>query len=87
MQVTIDIPDSIAQQIEQQGSTAERELLEAFVLEEYRRDRLSRGRVSELLGLNFWETERFLKEHNAYLPIEIEKLGHDTESLNDLLSQ
>lgn len=87
MQVTIDIPEAIARQIEQLGGSAERELLEAFILEEYRRERLSRGRVGELLGLDFWETEKFLKEHDAYLHIDVQDLEHDTESLGKLLSQ
>jgi len=87
VQVTIDIPEAIARQIEQLGGSAERELLEAFVLEEYRRERLSRGRVSELLGLDFWETEQFLKEHDAYLHINVQDLERDAESLRKLLPE
>jgi predicted HTH domain antitoxin len=87
MQVTIEIPDAIVQQIEELGGSTQRELLEAFVLEEYRKERLSRGRVSELLGLNFWETEEFLRNRGAYLHFGADDFERDTAVLNELLSQ
>jgi predicted HTH domain antitoxin len=87
MQVTIEIPDEIAEQIEQLGGNAKRELLEAFAVEEYRKERLSRGQISELLGLNFWETEEFLRQHETYLHYDLKDLEQDGQSVRKLLSQ
>lgn len=67
MEVTIEIPDVIAEQVERAGGNMSRELLEAFAIEAYRTERLSRGQVSELLDLNFWETEEFLRQRGASL--------------------
>ena len=87
MQVTVNIPDAIAEEIEQNGKNASRELLEAFAVEEYRAERLSSRQVSELLGLSFWETEEFLKERGAYLHYDLEDLEQDRKALRNLLSQ
>lgn len=87
MQVTIEIPDGIAEQIARAGGDAQRALLEAFAAEEYRRGNVSRGQVSEILGLNFWETEEFLKNHEAYLQFDLDSLDNDTQKLTDLLSR
>ena len=87
MQVTIEIPDRIAEQIARAGGDARRALLEAFAAEEYRKEHLSRGQVSELLGLNFWETEEFLRSHDAYLNYDLDKLEDDSQKLLALLSQ
>ena len=63
MEVTIQIPDAIAAQAAREGRSVSREMLEAFAVEGYRTEKLSRGQVSELLGLNFWQTEEFLRRH------------------------
>jgi predicted HTH domain antitoxin len=86
MQVTIEIPDAIAEQIERAGLSAARQLLEDFAVEEYRSERLSRGQVSALLGLNFWETEDFLQRHEAYLHFASEEIEQDSHTLRTLLS-
>jgi predicted HTH domain antitoxin len=87
MQVTIEIPDDVAQQIGQRDLDISRELLEAFAVEGYRTEKLSRGQVSELLGLNFWETEEFLKKHEAHLHYDLTDLEQDHESLRSPLSK
>jgi predicted HTH domain antitoxin len=80
MQVTIEIPDEVAAQLKQVSGSISREMLEAFAVEGYRTGKLSRGQVSELLGLNFWETEEFLKRRAAYLEIELDDLQNTRQS-------
>ncbi len=46
---------------------------------------LSRGQVSELLGLNFWETEAFPKKHGAYLHHSNEDLEQDAHATEKVL--
>jgi len=58
-----------------------------FALEGYRAGELSRGQMSELLGLEFNETEGFLKEHKAYIPLTMEEFERSSEGLERLLSQ
>ena len=80
MQVTIEIPDDVAEQLKQNTGSISREMLEAFAVEGYRTEKLSRGQVSELLGLNFWETEQFLKQRDAYLHYDLSDLDQDRHS-------
>jgi predicted HTH domain antitoxin len=87
MQITIEIPDVVIAQLKLNGSSVSRELLEAFAVEGYRRGKLSRGQVSELLGLNFWETEEFLKQRGAYLHYNLNDLEQDREALRIALSK
>jgi predicted HTH domain antitoxin len=87
MQITIEIPDAVIAQLKLNGSSVSRELLEAFAVEGYRRGKLSRGQVSELLGLNFWETEEFLKQRGAYLHYDLNDLEQDREALRIALSK
>lgn len=87
MQITIEIPDAVVAQLKLNGGSVSRELLEAFAVEGYRRGRLSRGQVSELLDLNFWETEEFLKQRGAYLHYDLNDLEQDREALRTVLSK
>lgn len=87
MQVTIEIPDAVVAQLKLNGGSMSRELLEAFAAEAYRSEKLSRGQVSELLGLNFWETEEFLRQRGAFLHYDLNDLEHDREALRTALSK
>lgn len=87
MQVTIEIPDAVVAQLKLNGGTMSRELLEAFAVEAYRSEKLSRGQVSELLGLNFWETEEFLRKRGAFLHYDLNDLEQDREALRIALSK
>jgi predicted HTH domain antitoxin len=70
MEVVVEIPDTIVAAVSAHRDLS-RELLEAFALEEYRAERLSRGQLSELLGLSFWETEEFLARRKAQLHFDL----------------
>ncbi|HUK90180.1 MAG TPA: UPF0175 family protein [Blastocatellia bacterium] len=85
MQVTIDIPDAVASQLNLDGGSVSRELLEAFAVEGYRTEKLSRGQVSELLGLDYWATEDFLREHGALLHYDLNDLEEDRRALSAAL--
>jgi len=39
------------------------------------------------LGLNFWETEAFLKEKQAYLPYDESDLDRDRQTIYRALSE
>ncbi len=80
MQVTIDLPESIAEQL---GSKTEisRQLLEAYAAESYRSEKLSRHQVGQLLGLDRWQTEEFLATRNAQRPYTLADWEIDRRSL------
>ena len=82
MSITIELPDEIEHQLSQQWKNLPRRTLEALAAEGYRTGALTRGQVGEMLGLDFWETEAFLKEREAYLhysayDLELDHQTHD----------
>jgi predicted HTH domain antitoxin len=80
MQVTVKLPDEIAEGL---GRDAEvpRRVLEALVLQQYLTEEISLGRLAELLGLNRMGAEDFLDRNNARLPYTREMLEEDRRNL------
>ena len=64
MQVIVDIPEEVAQQLPD-VHLMPRQLLEAWAAEAYRSEKLTRHQIGRLLGLNRWKTEDFLATHKA----------------------
>ena len=86
MQVTIELPEKIAEQL---GSETEisRQLIEAYAAEGYRTEKLSRYQVGQLLGLDRWQTEEFLATHNAQRPYTLADWEIDGRSLRKLAAK
>ena len=87
MSVTIELPEEIEQQLETEWKNLPRRALEALAVEGYRTGALSRGQVGQILDMNFWETEAFLKEHEAYLHYSLEDLERDRLTHEQLFSK
>ena len=83
MQVTVQLPDEIAQQLGESADIS-REFLKAFAAESYRTHKLSRHQVSQLLGLDYWQTDEFLTQHEAARPYTMAELEIDRRSLATL---
>ncbi len=87
MSVTIELPEEIEQQLETEWGNLPRRALEALAVEGYRSGALSAGQVAEMLTLSVWETEKFLKEHEAYLHYSEEDFQRDIETQERILSR
>src|SRR3954463_5244798 len=85
MKVDIQIPEYIGQQLQREWLDVPRRVLEAVAVEAYRSGALSREQVGDLLGISFWQTEAFLKEHQAYLDYGVKDLEEDRASLKRIL--
>ena len=82
--IAVDLPEDIAERLETAWRDASRGALEAVALEGYRDGALTREQVGRLLGLSFWDTEAFLKEHRAYLAYTEEDFEQDGRDLDRL---
>lgn len=80
MPVTIELPEDIENQLEAEWQNLPRRALEALAAEGYRTGALTRGQVGQMLGLNFWETEAFLREREAYLHYSSKELDEDRQA-------
>ena len=78
--ITIELPDNIREQIEGKQALS-RFALEAVAMEGYRQEFLSQRQVGQLLGMNFWETEAFLKIHKVYLHYDLADFANDMQAL------
>ena len=66
VEVTVQLPEDIAKTLAEVNGNLMQSTLEAIALDGYRRERLSRFQVGQLLGLDRFETDAFLKENKAY---------------------
>jgi hypothetical protein len=85
MQITLELPDDVAQGLERQAENLPRALLESFALEGYRSGKLTEEQVRRILGYGTrMQVHGFLKEHDVYLNYSSEDLEQDMETLRQL---
>jgi predicted HTH domain antitoxin len=87
MNVAIELPEDIARQLEAAWHDMPRRALEAIAVEGYRSEALTREQVGRLLGLDFWQTEAFLKERQAWLAYNENDLSTDRAAVDRALSE
>jgi predicted HTH domain antitoxin len=75
--MTIEMPDDLAKNLKDRGGDPSRRVLEIVAVAQYREGKISEGRVGELLGLTFWETQDLLRKQNAYLHYSAVELRED----------
>ena len=83
MQVTVKLPDEIAQGLGRE-SEVPRRVVEALVLHRYLAEEISVGRLAELLKLTHSEAEAFLDRNNARLPYTRDMLDEDRRNLAEV---
>ena len=78
MQITLEVPDEIAEGLED----LPRAVLESFALEGYRSGTLTEDQVRRILGYGARvQVHGFLKEHGVYLNYGREDLEQDMQTL------
>jgi hypothetical protein len=86
MEVTVNIPDDLAKQMESRGDIP-RKLLEAFALEGIKSGDLTAYHVGRLLGFETrMEVDGFLKVHGVYLDYTEDELDEERDAVRSLLS-
>jgi hypothetical protein len=75
MEATFEIPEPIAKALGYTHSALPRRALEALLVDECARGRLSRGKVAEILGLSFHEAEDLF--HGSRVPYPAKTQGDD----------
>ena len=83
MEITVKLPDDLAQHPE-----PGREALEALVIEGYRSGALSHYQASQLLGISRFQFDGFLKQRNVHEhAYDIQDLDQDRETFRKLQSR
>ncbi len=85
MQITIELPDDIANQL--QPVNVSRRVLELIAADHYRQGRMGVAEVRQMLNFSSrWETHEFLKREKAYLPYTEGDLEQDAQAIRHLLA-
>lgn len=84
MNLTVHIPDEIASSLDTGGDLSRR-VLEAFAVDEYRSERISKAQLRRLLGFETgYELDDFLKAHRIGANVTIEDVRRDVQDLKSL---
>jgi predicted HTH domain antitoxin len=87
MQITIELPDNIANQLQLQSANFSRRVLELIAADSYRQGRIGAAEVRRMLNFSSrWETYEFLKREKAYLPYTEDDLEQDVQAIRKLLA-
>lgn len=88
MQITIDIPEDIADRLRAgSGDSLEQSAKESLLIEAYRRGFVSVGRLAEMLGMGVIEADRWLAERKIPINYSRSDLEADSQTLRTLLSE
>lgn len=86
MQITIELPDEIANQFQLQPDHISRRILELMAADNYRQGRMGAAEVRRMLNFSSrWETYEFLKREKAYLPYTEDDLEQDVKAIRSVL--
>ena len=81
MEITLNLPEDIAQGLQSKWKDLPRAALESLALEGYRSGALTTTQLRRLLGFGTrYELDGFLKEHGVYLNYNAEDLERDAEA-------
>jgi predicted HTH domain antitoxin len=84
MQITIELPDDIANQL--QPGNISRRVLELIAADHYRQGRIGAAEVRQMLSFaSRWQTHEFLKREKAYLPYTEDDLEQDVQNIRSVL--
>ena len=85
MNITISLPDNVAQSLETKWGNLEYRLLEYLVVQAYREGAISAGKVRELLGMKTrLEADAFLKSKGIHLAYDESEFEADRQSHEQL---
>ncbi len=77
----ISVPDTLVKALGAEPDELPRQTLEALIVQAFRKGQTTHAQVGELLELNRFETDGFLKNAQAFRLSESEEFSSDLESL------
>lgn len=85
MNLTVEIPDDVAQRLNAAGGDLSRRALEAFAAQEYRQGRLRKPDIRRLLGFTTSDQiDTFLAAHEVWIDYTVEDLERERAGLKRL---
>jgi hypothetical protein len=79
--IEISVPDTLVKALGGELGALPRQTLEALIVQAYRKGQITHVQVGELLDLDRWQTDGFLKNAQAFRASESEEFSSDLELL------
>ncbi|MCI0747812.1 MAG: UPF0175 family protein [Verrucomicrobia subdivision 3 bacterium] len=79
--IEISVPDTLIKALGGEPEELPRQTLEALVVQAYRKGQITHAQVGEVLNLDRFAIDSFLKEAQAFRPRESEEFASDLERL------
>ncbi|NJL83986.1 MAG: UPF0175 family protein [Chloroflexaceae bacterium] len=88
MQITVDIPDEVAQRLDLTGDSLSHRLLEVIIADAYRCGKVNTAEVRQMLRMSSrLEAHAFLKRMGVYLNYDEAELERDLQTLKEFRVQ
>ncbi len=87
VEVTVRLPDKLALAIGETPHVRARRVLEHIAIGEYCAGRVSHRQVGDVLGLDYWQTERFLTDRSVPQNCALDDLNADRAALGQILER
>ena len=85
MNLTVEIPDDLANLLSANGGDLARRALEALALDEYKQGHLTEDALRRMLGFSTrYQLDGFLKDHDVWIDYTIEDFRRRVDSLKRL---
>jgi hypothetical protein len=85
MELTVEIPDDLANRMNASRGDLSRRALEALALEEFKAGRITKPELRRLLGFGTrYRLDGFLKSHDLYEEYTMEDFERDRDALKQL---
>ena len=85
--IEIPVPEPLLRSLGGNDAEVSRRAFEALVANQYRTGDLTHFEVSQLLGIDRFETDGFLKRHAAFRPDDADEYRNDFEKLQKLMKK
>ncbi|MFY9746230.1 MAG: UPF0175 family protein [Acidobacteriaceae bacterium] len=84
MRITVELPDDLAQQMIPAGQNPARAVVENMALEAFRAQRLTEHQLAQLLGMDRYQLDGFLKDCGIWLDYTMADLHQELEAQRKL---
>lgn len=85
--IQISVPDALLEALGAGPDELSRQTLEALIVQAYRKGQITHSQVGEILKLDRFETDRFLKTAQAFRAHESEEFALDLERLRRICKE
>ncbi len=81
--ISLELPENVAAHLAQEGDISS-ELKEAMGVELYRQEKITHFQLSQLLGVDRFETDGILKKHGVMIELTPEEFRNQVLSLREI---